>query len=118
MDVITMSTYYYHQQRERTMAARIAREMQIFQNRPAARREKPTPGFARKIENDTDLGIAILVAEYDGEYEPFSSCCSINEGREIAASARRFAGRKVTFKIWAHGIEGKMAVAAKWTVGK
>ena len=50
-----------------------------------------TPGFAIEIKDDTELGLAILVAEFgDGDgtggYQPIGVVVSINEAREIADS--------------------------------
>jgi hypothetical protein len=39
------------------------------------------------IKDDTELGLAILVAEFgDGNYRPVGAVVSINEAREIADS--------------------------------
>ena len=49
-----------------------------------------TPGFAIEIKDDTELGLAILVAEFgDGNYQPVEVVVSINEAREIADSDMR-----------------------------
>src|ERR1017187_8831448 len=57
-----------------------------------------TPGFAIEIKDDTELGLAILVAEFgDGNHQPAGVVVSINEAREIAEShwPRPAAGRRV-----------------------
>ena len=47
----------------------------------------PTPGFAIEIKDDTELGLAILVAVYaTGGYRPIGVAVSISEAREIAES--------------------------------
>src|ERR1039457_5252337 len=44
-----------------------------------------TPGFAIEIKDDTELGLAILVAVYAaGGYRPVGVAVSISEAREIA----------------------------------
>jgi hypothetical protein len=50
--------------------------------------KKPaTPGFAIEIKDDTELGLAILVAVYAaGGYRPIGVAVSISEAREIAES--------------------------------
>jgi hypothetical protein len=49
-----------------------------------------TPGFGTEIKDDTELGMAIVVAEFgDGNYQPVGAVVSINEAREIAASDMR-----------------------------
>jgi hypothetical protein len=48
------------------------------------------PGFAVEIKDDTELGLAILVAEFgDGNYQPVGVMVNINEAREIADSDMR-----------------------------
>ena len=43
-----------------------------------------------EIKDDANLGIAMLIAEFDGgNYQPISAVVSINEAREIAASDMR-----------------------------
>jgi hypothetical protein len=69
-------------------------------------------GFAFKLELDSQLGLAILVAEYEtGAYEPVAVASTINEAREIAAShdaARTKKGLpELTYKLWAQGVEGR-----------
>src|ERR1019366_7535692 len=49
-----------------------------------------TPGFAIEIKDDTELGLAILVAVYaGGGYRPVGVAVSISEAREIGESHRR-----------------------------
>jgi len=68
-----------------------------------------TPGFAIEIKDDTKLGLAILVAAYEGGgYRPVGVAISINEAREIAESHRRhYTGPKIAgYDLWARGLEG------------
>lgn len=54
---------------------------------PRTRRttETPTPGFAIRIKNDTELGLSVLIAEDDeGHTEPIAVVATINEAVEIA----------------------------------
>ena len=81
-----------------------------------------TPGFAIEIKDDTELGLAMLIAESEeGHYEPVAVVVSINEGREIAAGDMR--GRRkdlergqtplcpYEYKVWSQGIDGTYRVA-------
>ena len=84
---------------------------------------KPTPGFAIKIKDDTELGLAMLIAEdEEGRYEPVGVVVSINEAREIAASDMRGRMRRLEhgedaglcpyeYKVWAQGLDGDYRVA-------
>lgn len=84
-----------------------------------------TPGFAIELKDDTDLGVAMLVAEFgDGKYEPIGAVVSINEAREIAASDMRGRMRDLEagqypacpeiYVVWAAGIEGEYKVAKRF----
>ena len=79
------------------------------------------PGFAIEIKDDTELGLAILVAEFaDGEgtggYQPVAVVVSINEAREIVESDMRVRMRDLEagktpacperYMVWAQGIGG------------
>jgi len=81
-----------------------------------------TPGFTIEIKNDTNLGLAMLIAEdEEGHYEPVGVVVSINEAREIAAS--NMSGRRkdlergktpmcpYEYKVWATGLDGDYRVA-------
>jgi hypothetical protein len=47
-------------------------------------------GFAIPLEPDTELGLAMLIAEdEDGHYEPVAVAATINEAKEIAESDLR-----------------------------
>jgi hypothetical protein len=75
-------------------------------------------GFAIPLQPDTELGLAMLIAEdVDGRYEPIAVVVSIAEGREIAASDFRSRMRRLErdenpglcptrYKVWARGLEG------------
>ena len=72
-------------------------------------------GFAIPIQPDTELGLAMLIAEdVDGRYEPIAVVVSNAEGREIAASDFRSRMRRLErdedpglcptrYKVWARG---------------
>ena len=76
-----------------------------------------TPGFAIEIKDDTELGLAILVAEFsDGNYQVIGVVVSISEAREIADSDRRRRMKELErggtpacperYTVWAQGLEG------------
>ena len=75
-----------------------------------------TPGFAIEIKDDTELGLAVLVAEFgENNYQPIGVVVSINEAREIAAGDMR--GRTPacpeTYVVWAQGLDGDYRVARR-----
>jgi len=82
-----------------------------------------TPGFAIEIKDNTELGLAMLIAEdEDGHYEPVAVAASINEAKEIAESDLRGRMRciergedaglcPVRYKLWARGIDGDYRLA-------
>jgi hypothetical protein len=76
-----------------------------------------TPGFAIEIKDDTELGLAMLIAYLgDGFYQPIGVVVSINEAREIAASDLQGRKRGIeagktsalprSYVVWAQGLEG------------
>ena len=76
-----------------------------------------TPGFAIRINDDTELDLAMLIADLgDGHYQPIGVVVSINEAREIAASDMRGRMRDLeagetpacpeSYVVWAQGLEG------------
>ena len=87
-----------------------------------------TPGFAIKITPQTDLGLAMLIAETeDGKYEPVAVVSSVSEAREIASSD--FAGRvkevgmgcedvacPARYAIWAQGLGGDYKPLREYTI--
>src|SRR5450756_1214383 len=63
-----------------------------------------TPGFAIEIKDDTQLGLAILVAVYAaGGYRPVGVAVSISEAREIAESHwRHYTSAAIEkYELWA-----------------
>jgi hypothetical protein len=81
-----------------------------------------TPSFAIQIKDDTELGLAILVAEFaDGTYQPIGVVVSINEAKEIAEGNMRCRMRELErggepacpecYKVWAQGLGGEYATA-------
>ena len=86
-----------------------------------------TPGFAIEIKPDTDLGLAMLIAELaGGTYQPIAVVVSINEAREIADS--NMAGRMraleagqepacpLGYAVWAIGLDGDYRVAERISI--
>jgi len=75
-------------------------------------------GFAIPLQPDTELGLAMLIAEdEEGHHEPVAVASTINEAKELAESD--FLGRQrrlergedpglcpYVYKVWAQGIDG------------
>jgi hypothetical protein len=83
-----------------------------------------TPGFAIRINDDTNLGLAILVAELaGGGYQPIGVVVSINEAKEIAEGNMRSRMRDLErgkdpacpdeYVVWAQGLDGEYCRAAR-----
>ncbi len=82
-------------------------------------------GFAIPLHPDTDLGIAMLIAEdEEGHHEPVAVVSTINEAKEIAESDFRGRMRRLErgddpglcpylYLIWARGIDGEYRVASE-----
>jgi hypothetical protein len=80
-------------------------------------------GFAIPLQPDTDLGLAMLIAEdEDGHHQPVAVASTINEAKEIAESDLRGRMRCLergedpglcpyTYKLWARGIDGDYRIA-------
>ncbi len=80
-------------------------------------------GFAIPLEPDTELGLAMLIAEdEDGHYEPIAVAATISEAKEIAESDLRGRMRSIEhgedagicpirYKLWARGIDGDYRLA-------
>jgi hypothetical protein len=80
-------------------------------------------GFAIPLQPDTQLGLAMLIAEdEEGHHEPVAVANSINEAKEIVESDLRDRMRRLeggddpglcpyTYKLWARGIGGGYRVA-------
>jgi len=80
-------------------------------------RTNATPGFAIEIKDDTELGLAMLIADFgNGRYQPIGVVISINEAREIAECNMRARMRELekggtpacpeSYVVWAQGLEG------------
>ena len=86
-------------------------------------KQPATPGFAIRLQPDTPLGLAMLIAEdEEGHYEPVAVTSTINEARELAASDMRGRQRRLErdenaglcpyeYKVWAQGIDGDYRIA-------
>ena len=83
-----------------------------------------TNGFAIRLEPGTDLGSALLIAEFEGGcYRPIGSVATILEAREVAADDMRVrmdgleAGETPEcpefYVVWARGIGGAYCEAAR-----
>jgi hypothetical protein len=80
--------------------------------------------FAIKLERTTELGLAMLIAEYpDGSYEPITVAGTVNEAEEIADTDFGFRLRgsdcagtptpvPVRYRLWARAFAGDYFVAA------
>ncbi len=90
-------------------------------------RTNRTPGFAIEIKPDTELGLAVLIAELaGGAYQPIAVVVSINEAREIADS--NMAGRMRDleaggepacpegYAVWAQGLNGEYRIAERISI--
>ena len=84
--------------------------------------ETPTPGFAIWLTDNTDLGIAMLIAEDDdGRYLPLGPVSTISEARRLAQRDLRQRMLQVehgaspfcptAYKVWARGLEGHLVAA-------
>lgn len=88
------------------------------------RQQPATNGFAIPLQPDTDLGLAMLIAEDDdGNTQPIAVASTIGEAKEIADDDMRGRMRRLErgeeagicparYKLWARGIDGKYLVAA------
>ena len=82
-------------------------------------------GFAIPLQPDTDLGLAMLIAESeDGQHEPVAVVGTISEAREAAESDLRDRMRRLErgddaglcptlYKVWARGIDGNYRTACE-----
>jgi hypothetical protein len=86
-----------------------------------------TPGFASRLEDDMDLGMAMLIAENeDGRYWPVGPASTIAEARELAANdlARRTRELErggqpdcpAVYKVWARGLDGCYFATSSYSV--
>ena len=91
-----------------------------------ARTKKQTKsynGFAIPLQPDTELGLAMLIAEDEEDHhEPVAVVSTINEAAEIAESDLRGRMRRIergddpgicpyTYKVWSRGIDGDYRIA-------
>jgi hypothetical protein len=81
-----------------------------------------TPGFAILLTEETNLGIAMLIAEDDaGNYFPIGPVSTIREANEIAREDLRRRMHDLDcggepccpaiYKVWAHGVDGYVVAA-------
>jgi hypothetical protein len=80
-------------------------------------------GFAIPLQPDTELGLAMLIAEdEEGHHEPVAVASTINEAKEIAQSDLRSRMCRLErgddpgmcpyiYKLWARGIDGDYRIA-------
>jgi hypothetical protein len=102
-------------------------DKQMARTRTKQMTQTPTPGFAIKITPQTELGLAMLIAETDDSaYEPVAVVASVAEAEEIAKSdfARRVKdtamGEDVAcparYAIWAQGLGGEYKSLREYTI--
>ena len=94
---------------------------------PAGKQPKTNNGFAIPLQPDSDLGLAMLIAESeDGQHEPVAAVGTISEAREAAASDLRHRMQRLEsgddaglcptlYKVWARGIDGTYRTACEIT---
>jgi hypothetical protein len=82
-------------------------------------------GFAIPLQNDTDLGLALLIVEdEEGHYEPVANAATINEAKELAAADLRCRRAHLerdedpglcpyAYKLWARGVDGQFRLACE-----
>jgi hypothetical protein len=82
--------------------------------------------FAVPLQPDTDLGLAMLIAEdEDGQHEPVAVVGTISEARDAAASDLRDRMRRMdqgddclcpeAYKLWARGVGGSYRLVCEIT---
>ena len=83
-------------------------------------------GFAIPLQPDTDLGLAMLIAEgEDGGHEPVAVVATIREARGVASSDLRDRMRRMdqgddclcpeVYKLWARGVGGSYRLVCEIT---
>jgi hypothetical protein len=83
-------------------------------------------GFAIPLQSDTDLGLAMLIAEgEDGGHEPVAVVATIREARGVASSDLRDRMRRMdqgddclcpeAYKLWARGVGGSYRLVCEIT---
>jgi hypothetical protein len=81
-------------------------------------------GFAIPLLPDTDLGMAMLIAESeDGQHEPVAVVGTISEAREVAKNDLSGRMRRLElgeeplcpslYKVWARGVDGSYRTACE-----
>jgi hypothetical protein len=92
----------------------------------SAKQTKTYNGFAIPLQPDTQLGLAMLIAEdEEGHHEPVAVASTINEAKEIADSDFRGRQRRLergeapglcpyVYKLWAQGIDGYYLLAGEF----
>jgi hypothetical protein len=93
----------------------------------ARTKSKSYNGFAIPLQPDTQLGLAILIAEdEEGRHQPVAVASTINEAKELAESDLRARRKRLErgddpdlcpymYKVWAQGIDGDYLVAFEIT---
>jgi hypothetical protein len=87
------------------------------------KRPRTTHGFAIPLQPDTQLGLAMLIAEdEEGHYQPVAVASTIDEAKELATSDLRGRMRELEqggapmcpyeYKVWAPGMNGDYLLAA------
>ncbi len=84
-------------------------------------------GFAIPLQPDTQLGLAMLIAEdEEGHHQPVAVASTINEAKELAEDDLRRRMKRLErgddpglcpylYKVWAQGIDGDYLVAFEVT---
>ena len=101
-------------------------QMETNQMAQTKKQTKNYNGFAIPLQPDTDLGLAILIAEdEEGHHEPVAVVGTISEAKEIAESDLRGRMRRLergddpgicphTYKVWARGVDGSYLLASEF----
>ena len=91
------------------------------------KQSKSNNGFAIPLQPNTDLGLAMLIAEdEEGHHEPVAVVSTIAEATEFARNDFRSRMSRLErggdpginpylYKVWAHGIDGPYRVAFEIT---
>src|SRR3979409_218285 len=86
--------------------------------------QKAYGGFDIEITESTDLGLAMLIAEFaDGHYRPVAVVTNIREAREVARSDSRDRERRLeqggegicphVYTVWARAMDGEQRIACE-----
>jgi hypothetical protein len=90
---------------------------------PTRNQTKDHNGLGAQPQPDTNLGLAMLIAEdEEGHHEPIAVASTINEAKELAESDLRGRRRRLdrgddpgicpyTYKLWARGVDGDYRLA-------